>query len=165
MLLQYIWPYLIQEWGEVQAKWLAYCRLQKDGLLFLHQLTVQSSLFQPERPLIFTHSTSERADATMKGPLEKGELFTVLEYMKGGQVVTHPCAPLQRTESFIRRPSPSRKPSTPPSPSPFADGFPSSQPFLGFSCFIACANMGVNLRFHVPNTFLCLHIFGNAGRG
>ena len=29
----------------------------------------------------------------MKGPSEKGELFAVLEYMKGGQVVTHPCAP------------------------------------------------------------------------
>ena len=30
----------------------------------------------------------------MKGPWEKGDLFAVLEYMKGGQVVTHPCAPL-----------------------------------------------------------------------
>ena len=29
----------------------------------------------------------------MKGPSEKGELFAVLEYMKGGLVVTHPCAP------------------------------------------------------------------------
>ena len=31
----------------------------------------------------------------MKGPSEKGELFAVLEYMKGGQAVTHPCAPAQ----------------------------------------------------------------------
>ena len=29
----------------------------------------------------------------MKGPLESGDQFAVLEYMKGGQMVTHPCAP------------------------------------------------------------------------
>ena len=43
----------------------------------------------------------------MKGPSEKGDQFAVLEYMKGGQMVTHPCAPLQRIEFFIRSPSPS----------------------------------------------------------
>ena len=31
----------------------------------------------------------------MKGPSEKGELFLVLGDMKGGQVVTHPCARAQ----------------------------------------------------------------------
>ena len=41
----------------------------------------------------------------MKGPSEKGDSFAVLEYMKGGQVVTHPCAPLQKMEFFIRSPS------------------------------------------------------------
>ena len=51
---------------------------------------MQSSLFQPGRQVIFTSFTSECVDATMKGPSEKGELFAVLEYMKGGQVVTHP---------------------------------------------------------------------------
>ena len=43
----------------------------------------------------------------MKGPSEKGDQFAVLEYMKAGQVVTHPCAPLQKIEFFIRSPSPS----------------------------------------------------------
>ena len=61
---------------------------------FLHQLTMQSSLFHPGRPVILTRSTGERVDATMKGSSEKGDLFAVLEYMKGGQVVTDPCAPL-----------------------------------------------------------------------
>ena len=32
----------------------------------------------------------------MKGPSEKGDQFAVLEYMKGGQMVTHPCAPLRK---------------------------------------------------------------------
>ena len=77
---------------------------------FLHHLTIQSSLFQPGRPVIFTRSTGERVDATMKGPSEKGDLFAVLEYMKGGQVVTHPCAPLSKIEFFIRSPSPSPEP-------------------------------------------------------
>ena len=31
----------------------------------------------------------------MKGPSENGELCAVLECMKGGQVVTHPCAGAQ----------------------------------------------------------------------
>ena len=34
---------------------------------------------------------------------------------------------------------------------------------VGFSCLSACRNMGVNLKFHVSNTFLCLHAFGNVG--
>ena len=46
----------------------------------------------------------------MKGPLEKGDLFAVLEYMKGGQVVTHPCAPISKIEFSIRSPSPSPEP-------------------------------------------------------
>ena len=74
---------------------------------FLHQLTMQASLFEPGRPVIFTCSTGERMDATMKGPSEKGDQFAVLEYMKGGQMVTHSCAPLQRIEFFIRSLSPS----------------------------------------------------------
>ena len=40
---------------------------------------------------------------------------------------------------------------------------PQSQAFVGFSCFIAYEDMGVNLKFHVSNTFLCLHAFGNVG--
>ena len=39
---------------------------------------------EPGCPVIFTRSTGERVDATMKGPSEKGKLFAVLEYMKGG---------------------------------------------------------------------------------
>ena len=60
---------------------------------FLYQLTMQASLFEPGHPVIFTRSTGERVGATKKGAAEKRELFAVLEYMKGGQVVTHPCAP------------------------------------------------------------------------
>ena len=48
----------------------------------------------------------------MKGPSEKGDLFAVLEYMKGGQVVTHPRAPLSKIEFFIRSPSPFSKASS-----------------------------------------------------
>ena len=57
----------------------------------------------------------------MKGPLEKGDLFAVLEYMKGGQAVTHPCAPLSKTKFFIRSPSPSPEPRSPSPPSPVAE--------------------------------------------
>ena len=35
----------------------------------------------------------------------------------------------------------------------------------GARCFIACENIGGNLNFHVSNTFLCLHAFGNMGGG
>ena len=35
----------------------------------------------------------------MKGPSEKGDLFAVLEYMKGGQVVTHKPAPKPRAKT------------------------------------------------------------------
>ena len=59
---------------------------------------MQSSLFEPRRPVIFTRSTSEHVDATMKGPSEKGQLFVVLEYMKGGQMVTHPSTLLQKNQ-------------------------------------------------------------------
>ena len=52
----------------------------------------------------------------MKGPFEKGDQLTVLEYMKGGQMVTHPCAPLPRIKFFIRSLSPSPEPDTPPMP-------------------------------------------------
>ena len=34
-------------------------------------------------------------------------------------------------------------------------GFP-SRTFVGFSCFIACENMGVNLKFQVTNTCVCM---------
>ena len=44
------------------------------------------------------------------------------------------------------------------------EGFP-SRTFVGFSCFIACESMGVNLNFHVSIAFLCLHAFGNMGGG
>ena len=120
---------------------------------------MQSSLFEPGRPVIFTRSTGERVDATMKGPSEKGDQFAVLEYTKAGQVVTQPCAPLQKIEFFIRSPSPSPEPT-----SSSQEGFP-SRTFVGFSCFIACENMGVNLNFHVSIAFLCLHAFGNMGGG
>ena len=69
----------------------------------------------------------------MKGPLKKGELFVVLEYMKGGQVVTHPCAPLQKIEFFIRSPSPSPKPGTPPPPSPVVE-VPSEPQVVAHRC-------------------------------
>ena len=95
----------------------------------------------------------------MKGPSEKGDQFAVLEYMKAGQVVTHPCSPLQKIEFFIRSSSPSPEPT-----SSSQEGFP-SRTFVGFSCFIACENMGVNLKFHVSIAFLCLHAFGNMGGG
>ena len=52
----------------------------------------------------------------MKGPSEKGDQFVVLEYMKAGQVATHPCAPLQKIEFFIQSPSPSPEPTSPPPP-------------------------------------------------
>ena len=67
---------------------------------FLHQLTMQASLFEPGRPVIFTHSTGERVDATMKGPSEKGGQFAVLEYMKGGQTVTHIQGTTRKVISF-----------------------------------------------------------------
>ena len=66
----------------------------------------------------------------MKGPSEKGELFAVLEYMKGGQVVKGifkgifkwcACAVVPHGVSS-------------------QEGFP-SRTFVGFSCFIACANL------------------------
>ena len=34
----------------------------------------------------------------MKGPSEKRDQFAVLEHMKGGQMVTHPCASIPRIE-------------------------------------------------------------------
>ena len=38
-----------------------------------------------------------------------------------------------------------------------------SRTLIGFSCFIAYENMGVDLKFHVSNIFFCLHAFGNVG--
>ena len=87
----------------------------------------------------------------MKGPSEKGELFAVLEYMKGGQVVTHPCAP------------PSKNRVLHPVPVPFPRA--KNTAATCFSCFTACENIGVNLKFHVTNTFLYLHAFGNVVGG
>ena len=60
------------------------------------------SLFECRRPLFFTCSISDCVDATMKGPSEKGDQFALLEYMKGGQMATHPCAPLPRIQ--VRHP-------------------------------------------------------------
>ena len=57
----------------------------------------------------------------MKGPPEKGDQFAVLEYMKAGLLVTHPCAPLQKIEFFIRSPSPSPEPTSLPPPSPVVE--------------------------------------------
>ena len=79
---------------------------------------MQSSLFEPGCPFIFTRSTGERVDATIKGPSEQGERFAVFEYMKGGQVATHSCAPLQIIEFFIQFPCPSPELSTLPQPAP-----------------------------------------------
>ena len=47
----------------------------------------------------------------MKGPSEKGDQFAVLEYMKAGQVVTHPVPPFKRlSSSFGPRPLPRNQP-------------------------------------------------------
>ena len=37
----------------------------------------------------------------MKGPSEKRDQFAVLEYMKGGQMVTHPVPPSQESSQGI----------------------------------------------------------------
>ena len=71
---------------------------------------MQCSFFEPGRPVIFTCSTDEHVDATMKGPLEKGELFAVLKYMKVGQVFTRPCAPPSKNDVLHLVPSPSPEP-------------------------------------------------------
>ena len=57
----------------------------------------------------------------MKEPSEKGDQFAVSEYMKGGLMVTHPYAPLPRINFFIRSPSPSPEPDTPPMPPTVAE--------------------------------------------
>ena len=80
---------------------------------------MQSSLFEPGRPVIFTRSAGERVDATMKGPSEKGDQFAVLEYMKAGQVVTHPCAP------------PSKNPVLHSVPVPFPGAYLTTTTFAG----------------------------------
>ena len=59
---------------------------------------MQSSLFEPWCPVIFTCSVGDPVDGTMKGPSEKRDQFALLECMKGGQMVTHPCAPLPRIQ-------------------------------------------------------------------
>ena len=90
------------------------------------------------------------------------KLFAVLEYMKCGQVVTHPCAPPKKPRATA-----SSKVSSSGEHVQFfrmvyarKKGF---QAFVGFLCLIACRNMGVNLKFHVSTIFLCLHGFGNVG--
>ena len=72
--------------------------------------------------------------------------------------------PFKKIEFFIWPPSPSPKLATPPPPSPVAE-VPPEPEVVGFSCFIACENMGVNLKFHVTNIFLHLHAFENLGGG
>ena len=49
---------------------------------FWHQLTMQSCLFEPGRPVIFTRSTSDRVYATMKGPSEKHKPRPSLSYSR-----------------------------------------------------------------------------------
>ena len=63
-----------------------------------HNMMLHASRIETNQLGIFTCSTGDRVDATMKGPSEKGDQFAVLEYMKGGKMVTHPCAPLPRIE-------------------------------------------------------------------
>ena len=132
---------------------------------FLHQLTMQSSLFELGRPVIFTCSTGDRVDATMKGPSKKGDQSAVLEYMKGGQMVTHPCAPLPRIEfrhlqvvsmcncsawcMIARRVS---KPNI------------CRLRILHCLCQRGCEPK-IQGDFHVPKAFLCLHALGNVGGG
>ena len=41
----------------------------------------------------------------------------------------------------------------------------SKETFVGFSCLIACRNLGMNLKIHVSNAFLCFNAFGNVGGG
>ena len=119
---------------------------------------MQSSLFEPWCPVIFTCSIGDRVDGTMKGPSEKRDQFAVLECMKGGQMVTHPCAPLPRIEfrhlqvvsmcnystwcMIARRVS---KPNI-------------------FASFIACANMGLNLKFSCSHGFLVFACTWKCGR-
>ena len=64
----------------------------------MHQLTMQSSILELWCPIIFTCSTGDLVDATIKGRSEKGDQFAVLEDIKGAQMVSHTCAVLPRFE-------------------------------------------------------------------
>ena len=123
---------------------------------------MQSSLFEPGRPVIFTRSTGERVDATMKGPSEKGDPFAVLEYMKVGQVVTHPCARLQKIEFFIRSPSPSPETTSPPPLSPVAE-VPAEPEVVAQPCPRPRHTTKVPPRAAAARGGL--HAFGNMGGG
>ena len=127
---------------------------------FLHQLIMQSSLFEPGRPVIFTRSTGERVDATMKGPPETGDQFAVLEYMKAGLLVTHPCAPLQKIEFFIRSPSPSPEQTSPPPPSPVAEVCAEPEVVAKHSLVFACLwEQGWRLRCtHTLRSLMCVSV-------
>ena len=74
----------------------------------------------------------------MKGPSEEGELFAVLEYMKGGQVVTHPHG-VSSQEGIA------------------------NQMFVGSSFFIAYENMGVKLKVSCFKHFLVFACFWERG--
>ena len=86
----------------------------------------------------------------MKGPSEKGDLFAVLEYMKGGQVVGQRHLQVVSMCSCSAWCMIARR---------------VSNPNISRLLMLACENMGVNLNFHVSNTFLCLHAFGNMDGG
>ena len=66
----------------------AACATKKSELRLFPQSSyaflMQSSLIQPGRLVVFTLSTGEHVDGTMKGPSEKGVLFVVVEYMNTG---------------------------------------------------------------------------------
>ena len=124
---------------------------------------MQSSLFVPGCPVIFPHSTGEHMGGTTKGPSEKGELFAVLERIKGGQVVPHPCAPVQRVEIFIWSLSLSPKPGIPLSPSPLLN--PSKPNICRFLMLHCSWEHGREPEISCSNTFLCLHAFENVGGG
>ena len=58
---------------------------------------MQSSSFEPGRPVIFTCSTGGLVDATMKGPSGKGSNLRCRSTRRVGRW-SHPCAPLPRIE-------------------------------------------------------------------
>ena len=62
----------------------------------------------------------------------------MLEYMKAGLLVTHPCAPLQKIEFFIRSPSPSPEPTSPLPPSPVVEVPAEPEVVVKHSLVFAC---------------------------
>ena len=122
---------------------------------------MQSSFFEPGRPVIFARSTSEHVDATVKGSSEKGDQFAVLEHMKAGLLDTQPCAPpFKEIEFFIWSPSPSPEPTSPPPPSPVAEvrAKPEvvAQPCQTLSC--VCMPLGTWVEIDLHSYSMLTHV-------